>query len=33
MYAPYQDLYKKADEWCINHLKNQDLIYYLQTFD
>lgn len=29
----YSNLYHKVDEWCMNHLKGNDLTYYLKTTD
>ena len=29
----YSDLYHRADEWCMNNLKGNDLEYYLKTTD
>lgn len=29
----YAELYRKADEWCMNHFKGNELKYYLDTTD
>jgi len=29
----YSELYHKVDNWCMNNLKDDDLIYYIQTTD
>lgn len=29
----YDTLWKKADEWCMNNLSDEDLEYYLKTTD
>lgn len=29
----YDELWRKADEWCMNNLKDKDLEYYIQTTD
>lgn len=29
----YNELWEKTDKWCLNHLKGQDLTYYVQTTD
>ena len=29
----YQQLYEKADAWCMDNLKGDDLNYYLRTTD
>ena len=29
----YNELWQKTDQWCLNHLKGQDLTYYVQTTD
>ena len=29
----YSNLYYKLDEWCLDHLKNAELEYYIKTTD
>ena len=29
----YTQLWEKTDKWCMNHLKGNDLTYYIQTTD
>lgn len=29
----YQQLWEEADGWCLDHLKGNDLIYYIRTTD
>ena len=29
----YSDLYYKVRDWCLDHLKGEDLRYYLETTD
>lgn len=29
----YSDLYHEVDNWCLNNLNEEDLIYYIQTTD
>lgn len=29
----YHDLYYKVRDWCLDHLKGEDLGYYLETTD
>ena len=29
----YDELYRQADEWCMNNLKGEDLRYYVSTTD
>ncbi len=29
----YSNLYHEVDEWCMNNLNNEDLIYYINTTD
>ena len=29
----YSELYHKVDEWCMDNLKENDLVYYIQTTD
>ncbi len=29
----YDDLWKQADEWCMENLKGDDMKYYIQTTD
>ena len=29
----YSNLYHKVDSWCMDNLKDDDLVYYIQTTD
>lgn len=29
----YNELWQKTDKWCMDHLKGQNLTYYIQTTD
>lgn len=29
----YSNLYHEVDEWCMDNLKDDDLVYYIQTTD
>lgn len=29
----YSDYYHEVDNWCMNHLKGEDLMYYIKTTD
>ena len=32
-YKMYLNLYRKIDSWCMDNLKNSELIYYIDTTD
>jgi hypothetical protein len=33
MYDTYRALYEEIDVWCMNHLKGDELVFYIKTTD